>query len=263
MFSATRNPQSTRSMVTAFRLLSLHQERRIITLATTTNISNLVNNNNNYTNGHNNIRSFSSKRRNFTPRRRPDVNYRPIKPRGDKLKNKKGNKGKGFPQGNQFSKRSFGDELIELGDGTTPATGADPKFDGDELASELGPVAAEAIRHHWKEKELLKGKGSLSVEDKLRIMDYLTSPDGSTEDLAGERRALAFDSFSKEERERFLPELDVLIESERVKNLGLKPEEKEDDEEKEEFQNFQPLDMNDPDFTFDPNQQAYGEWYGT
>jgi hypothetical protein len=199
-------------------------------------------------------RSFSSGKK-FSPRRRPPSNYRPVRPRGNKYQKKQGNKG--FQHGEERHFR-LGDQIVELGDENTPASGTagQLEYDNDGLAAKFGVDAAEAMRQIKREHEMYKGRPP-SVEDYLRDMDYLTSAEGSTEDLVGERRALSFESQTEEEKERFMADLERLVEEQRIQDLDLEPERKllDDDSAGNAI-----VDDSDPSTTINPNQLAHGEW---
>jgi len=214
----------------------------------------LPNSNNHSNNG--SVRSFSSKNKKFSPRRRPSANYRPVAPRGDKYQNKKGDKG--FPYGHNKIFR-HGDHITRLGgDEQNPATGSelDP-YDEDGLSAQFGPQIARGIRTMQREQSVFKGRKP-TVDDFLRDMDYLTAAPGSTEDLMGERRALSFETSSEEEKEKFLKDLDDMVERQRVKDLELEPY--EDPFEEDGKPGPVNMDMNDPFTSINPNQLAYGEW---
>jgi hypothetical protein len=192
----------------------------------------------------------SSKHRNFIPRRRPQKNYRPVTPRGDKYQKKKGNKG--F-QHRGVKLHRVGDKIIELGDDDTKTAGV---YDEDGLEAKFGSGAAEAFRAIQRERGQGRRK---SVEDFLRAMDYFTSAEGSTEDLVGERRALAFEGQSEKENKQFLHYVEQMIEEERLRDLHEEDHldgEWEDDGSGDNAQ----LDINDNFESINPNQLAFGEW---
>ena len=199
-------------------------------------------------------RAFSSGR-NFSPRRRPPSHYRPVKPRGNKYQKKKGNKG--FQHGKERHYR-LGDKIVELGDQDNLASGTEDQleYDYDGLTAKFGVDAAEAIRQIRREHEIYQGR-SPTVEEYLRDMDYLTSAEGSTEDLVGERRALSFESQTEEEKEKFMADLERLVEEQRIRDLGLEPA---DDGKDETKANNAIIDESDPFTTINPNQLAHGEW---
>ena len=196
------------------------------------------------------------KHKKFSPRRRPAANYRPTKPRGNRHKKMKGNKGMTMMGGEKF--HMFGDQITQLGDETTPATGSEyDMYDDDGLSSKYGPNIARGMRHLRREQEVHKGRQP-TADEFLREMDYLTSAPGSTEDLVGERRALSFETDSEEEKQRFLENVDHLIEEQRIVDLGLeKFEPLEDDDGKAGPVH---IDMDDPFTSINPNQLAHGEW---
>jgi len=199
-----------------------------------------------------------SKHNKFSPRRRPAANYRPAKPRGDRYKKMKGNKGMTMEGGEKF--HMFGDQIVKLGDDTSPATGSEfDMFDDDGLSKKYGPTIARSMRQTRREQDLRKGQQP-TADEFLRDMDYLTSLPGSTEDLVGERRALSFETDSEEEKERYLQNIDRIIEEQRVIDLGLEPYDQDDNDDNKGGVDPE-IDMNDPFTSINPNQLAHGEWY--
>lgn len=217
------------------------------------------------------VRAFSrsssdgGKNKKFSPRRRPAANYRPTKPRGKKLK---------------FGGATFGEEqdhlvLHQRNKGRPTQLSKErrdeedlPDDDPDGLTAEFGPKLAEAYRALRREQDVYKGQRQ-TADDMLRDMDYLSAPEGSTEDLAYERRALSMECETDEEREKFLKDVDDLIERQTVDDLDpdeiLEPEELASDEELEkkwaqgEAENPD-YDPDDPLTGINPNQKAFGEW---
>jgi len=186
-------------------------------------------------------RLFSSKSGDipFTPRRRASKEYRPVKPRPIK---KKG------PMDPYITENPF-DKKIVLGQVEDAS---------DELEETYGPFAADAIRHTIKEREERGGK-PLDPEELLKMADYITAEEGSTEDLVGERRALALDGWDDEDREEYLQEVNEFVEEERIKQMGLDEQEannsytgEADDDEDEDYE--------DPEEQRDINQIAHGDW---
>ena len=127
--------------------------------------------------------------------------------------------------------------------------------DEDDLTP-LGTLMGGALRA-LRANDLGATNDLDDVEAQLKTMDFLTSADGSTEDLVGARRALTADarsaSYSAEEMMR---RIDDLVNQERFDYMEL-PETR-----------F--LDGNDDDFAGDngagaenqipPNQLAHGDW---
>lgn len=102
-------------------------------------------------------------------------------------------------------------------------------FDDDSL-SQYGASAMDALDHLAK----LRNERQRVVADydaQLRLADYFTADHGSTEDLVGERKALAADIKDPAERERFLQIVDKLIDQERFKELDLDDDDFEDEVE--------------------------------
>mmetsp|Transcript_18500 Transcript_18500/g.25455 ORF Transcript_18500/g.25455 Transcript_18500/m.25455 type:complete len:414 (-) Transcript_18500:167-1408(-) len=104
----------------------------------------------------------------------------------------------------------------------------------DPLEREYGPHIAEAIKYENRQRERAQlkalagtklantapGEPLDEVEEYLRAIDYMTSADGSTEDLVGARKALA-DLWDNEDDVEFETEINRLIEEERIKAMDL------------------------------------------
>ena len=138
----------------------------------------------------------------------------------------------------------FGDTIVELGTAATRP---------------YGPHLTPAMRQLQRAHELPRP----TADDFLRDMDYLTSAPGSTEDLVGERRALAQETDSREEAQRFLEDLDHMVEDQRVIDLGLEPHQPlldGTDALKDALGGDVDMDMNDPFTSINPTQLAHGEW---
>lgn len=127
----------------------------------------------------------------------------------------------------------------------------------DELEETYGPLGADAIRHTLKEREE-RGGMPLDPEELLKMADYITAESGTTEDLVGERRALALDGWDDEDREDYLKEVDEFVEEQRIKQMGL--------DEAERKHSHTGEDKDDEDYEVDPeeerdiNQVAFGDW---
>jgi hypothetical protein len=136
----------------------------------------------------------------------------------------------------------------------------------DPLEATYGPLGADAIRHTWKERNE-RGGEPLSVEELLRMVDYYTTEEGTTEDLVGERRALALTAWDEKDRVQFMKGLDEFIEEQRIKSMeldGLESDEEEDEldqmTEEEEVQLLEEQDTESGGKKKDPNQLAFGDW---
>ena len=197
-----------------------------------------------FSSGHNNWNN--NKKGGFRARRRPDRNYRPIKP---------------------GAKKFF-----------DPSPGNDHKFINlakpaenpiDEYDENFGKLGGDFLRHYRKQREeALRNKAGYfdQSEEDLRMMDYYLAESGSLEDLAGERRALARDFDSEQERLEYLSWLARLEDEDRRSNMRIDPPDvfnKTDslfspyaDEGDEEEDN----DDRDPEVYLDPNQLAHGDW---
>jgi len=93
--------------------------------------------------------------------------------------------------------------------------------ESDPLEVEFGPEGADLLRHEKRERSRPTKTPLDVVEEQLRLADYMTASMGSTEDLVGQRRALAMDTDSPEEREEFMTEMEQLIKDEHIKSLNL------------------------------------------
>lgn len=163
----------------------------------------------------------------FRPRRRVPRSYRPLQPR-PKPKAAKGPANKS-------------DFLFFKND---PKARLNP--DSKDLNEQFGGEAADFLRNARREAE--RG-GPMDIEAQLRAIDYLTAPQGSTEDLIGERRG-RMDAWTEEERES-LAGFDDLIEEERIRGLKINEHDMEDIRKPKDL-------IRKP--KFDPNQRAFGQW---
>ncbi len=182
--------------------------------------------------------SSTSSRIPFTPRRRASKDYRPIKPRPIKRKG---------PMDPYMIENPF-DKKIVIGEYEDAS---------DELEETYGPFGADAIRHTIKEREERGGR-PLDPEELLKMADYLTAESGTTEDLVGERRALALDGWDDDDREDYLREVDEFVEQERIKQMGFEEAEKAYSHTGEEIESED--DEIDPEDERDINQIAFGDW---
>eukprot|EP00549_Striatella_unipunctata_P019821 CAMPEP_0118673428 /NCGR_PEP_ID=MMETSP0800-20121206/313_1 /TAXON_ID=210618 ORGANISM="Striatella unipunctata, Strain CCMP2910" /NCGR_SAMPLE_ID=MMETSP0800 /ASSEMBLY_ACC=CAM_ASM_000638 /LENGTH=360 /DNA_ID=CAMNT_0006568483 /DNA_START=114 /DNA_END=1196 /DNA_ORIENTATION=+ len=92
-----------------------------------------------------------------------------------------------------------------------------PAYDEDlSLEERFGPATAAVIKAAIQEE-----KQPMEIEDHLRLADYMSSEDGTTEDLVGERQILAMEYPDPSDRKDFLKDLDDIIEEERKKSLEL------------------------------------------
>lgn len=211
--------------------------------------------------------SFSSdhKKKGFRPRRRPSPTYRPVRPGSKKRKD-------WLPMNDS--------KFVTLGQ-VENAT--------DELDKRYGHAAASVIRNLRNQSRL---RSNDSVEDELRLADYMIAQSGTTEDLVMERR-MGMEAESKEEHAKFMEDMrEFLLEGEQqlvypddVNYMPPKPNKnkpfatvptagegsgEEVDSEDPELvsDNFTPLFT--PKFLtgfvirtsqrLDPNQLAHGEW---
>lgn len=128
----------------------------------------------------------------------------------------------------------------------------------DELEETYGPFGADAIRHTIKEREERGGR-PLDPEELLKMADYITAEAGSTEDLVGERRALALDGWDDEDREEYIEEMNEFVEEERIKQMGLDEAEAKHSYTGDEYDVDEYYDE-DPEEERNINQIAFGDW---
>jgi hypothetical protein len=128
-------------------------------------------------------------------------------------------------------------------------------FDMESDTAPFGEELASTVRQTQSDYYHKKGNWD-NVDEFLRGMDYLTAADGSTEDLAGERRALSFECRTEEQKQKFIDEIDERIEGQRIKDLGLEPWE-------DPFEGVDGDDIGNVDdkLKVAPNQLVFGEWY--
>lgn len=204
------------------------------------------------------VRSFSTgKHKKFSPRRRPAANYRPTQPRGSPYFRRRRDRTDSFEDrhATEIAKAL----PTQLGTEEDPATGSeDDRYDHDGLSKQFGPELARVIRSMRRQQTVRKGQRE-TVEDYLRDMDYLAAPEGSTEELAYERRTLSMECDTEEERENYLKDIEKLVEKQQIEDLDL-----EEFSENYPVENDGPqqdaIDFNDPLSGINPNQKAFGEW---
>uniref|UniRef100_A0A7S3PAC5 S5 DRBM domain-containing protein n=1 Tax=Amphora coffeiformis TaxID=265554 RepID=A0A7S3PAC5_9STRA len=182
----------------------------------------------------------------FRPRRKPSRNYRPVKPGGVKKKD--------WAPGNDH-------KFVTVGKVENPK---------DELEAQFGRLGAAGIKD--LRYEALRPEEH-TIEDEIRLADYMTAEAGTTEEMAFERRFLYRET--PEGRAKFLADIEEAIrEGEKIsmnfdddtmrtykknpladKNefdqlLGEDGEDDEDDDGEDD----------DRENRIDPNQLAHGEW---
>lgn len=196
---------------------------------------------------------LNKNRKTFRPRRRPPSDYRPVKP-GPK-------------------------KVID----TSP--GNDHKFvelkGDDSMKAPLGPVAQSIIENTRRERQRLllnQIPYDDTVEEEMRMMDYLLAEDGSLEERMGERRLLSRSTDTEEERREFLEKMDQMVKDGNLRDLGMDHEweKKMKELETARFRKKQdklpfpdPTEKGgsladkeeyDPETYIDPNQLAFGDW---
>ncbi|GKY99632.1 hypothetical protein MPSEU_000917300 [Mayamaea pseudoterrestris] len=173
----------------------------------------------------------------FRPRRRPSQSYRPIQPK----KNKKVTDwSPGNPQ-----------KFITLQDGNNKERNIDV----------FGPLASDVIREFQEQLQQVTplSTGQL-MDEQLRMADYILAEQGSTEDLVGERRALA----GIDEEDDLVGILEENIARESIKNLDLDDTEFASKPTRPSFMSQLEDDQDDhdddPETILHRNQLAHGEW---
>ncbi len=130
------------------------------------------------------------------------------------------------------------------------------KMAGDDILSTLGPLMGGTVR-------MMRARAAASptlaaagddIEAHLRMMDFFTSPPGSTEDLVGARRAVALEALPDEDVSTIMEEIDRLVEEERVNYMDLPPTDP-----------ISLLDLKNEESTgsnqIPKTQLAHGDWY--
>lgn len=196
----------------------------------------------------------AAKNKGFRPRRRPSRNYRPIRPL------KKVDEASMKSNANNPLYNDVDPKLVELGDVPNAK---------DELENAFGPLAADLLRDAREEIARKRdGVQEDEFEEELREIDYLTAETGSTEDLVGERRALAHDFPDEKERQAFVKDLEAFMEEKRIEDLmGPELQDGEDSIKEEVVRDPFAFDEDggnegemDHETFLDPNQLAHGEW---
>jgi len=154
----------------------------------------------------------NSKKKSFAPSRRPDKAYQ-SRHQPKPLKRVKAPAGPREP--NDISR-----PIPKLDFSNISITDVDDDDDDDDDLSDFGPLLA-AIQKARHDATAGNRSTDLDVETQLKMMDYFVSAPGSTEDLVGERRALALESWDGQDRETFQAEIDRLVHQERIDYLGL------------------------------------------
>lgn len=181
----------------------------------------------------------------FRPRRRPNPKYRPVLPQGITAREK----GPSNPdQPDQI-------EAIEIGNYQEGST---------ELERDFGPHVADIVRDNLRQ---IRNGGNYrhSADEMMKIADYYSSRPGSLEDVRGERRGLALDTWDENDRANFVEELEKIVEEERVSAMKLgdiefegQDEEAGNEEKVEKF--WEKVEYDGNGEPIDPNQLANGEW---
>lgn len=176
----------------------------------------------------------------FRPGRRPGKDYQS---RHQSKPLKRSKKAKGPREPNDVTRPI---PKIDLSSIKITNAGDEPLND----LSELGPLFSAAIQRARHEGT---AGNELDVETQLKMMDFLSSAPGSTEELVGERRALSLESWDGQDRQAIDEEIKRLVEQERLDYLDLEgtdiPSQEEMDKEAAGGASGIP-----------PNQLAHGDW---
>jgi small subunit ribosomal protein S5 len=180
----------------------------------------------------------------FRPRRRPDRNYRPIKPGSKKIIDP--------VPGNHH-------KFVDLDKPTENPV--------DEFDANFGKLGGDFVRQLRKQREeAFKSQRDYHdpAEEGLRMMDYYLSENGSLEDMVGERRGLAREFDNELERAEYLDWLQRIEDEDRRSEMRLDPPDPLTEHETL-FSPYGGADDDDatdkdPETYLDPNQLAHGEW---
>ena len=190
-------------------------------------------------------RHFSTKSTKYRPRRRQSPEYRPLQPTKKKRK------------GWLASDKAKQVDLDQISGLTNP------------LDAEFGPHGADVLRRIRKDTFQHRPGNTDEAEEELRIMDYFTAEDGSTEELVAERRMLSEAFDNEADRKAFMEEVNKLLEKGRLYSDSLEDEDyttKDKDsvvvsEFMENLRDEYEVDEDeDPETRILPNQLAFGEW---
>lgn len=183
----------------------------------------------------------STSKQAFRPRRRPNRDYRPLKPRGIR----------------KVKKRNI---LSDLTAGRGFNHVDDFQFDRDDLDEyDYDPDLLEAIRERRRDN---RNGGGITIEEKLRIADYLTAAPGSLEEMQGERRILALEGMDDEARKSFHNNMNRLVEDLTLDSLQLGENEYPDEEEVDDSKGSDklPEEVDRRGQPVDPLRLAFGQW---
>lgn len=200
------------------------------------------------------VRCFGGgKHKKFSPRRRPHKNYRPTKPRVEKLKFGGLTYGSGDEKGVlPLRGRPVATQLSRQGLDVYDKNEANY----DKWEKEFGPKMGPAARYLRRRQDTPEE----TAEDAMRDMDYLTSAPGSLEELAYERRMVSEEFETPEEGHKFMKDLDDLIERQSIDDLEWEPAENFNGVSEDEDDKQANFDFNDAELGINPNQKAFGEW---
>ena len=194
------------------------------------------------------IRCFASRSgggKKFRPRRFAGPNYRK---RGPKPMKNPPKKAKGPKEPNDVTRRVPQIDMSKIKITDSPSGDDDEdEEDGFELFDPFPSTVLQMIREG-------KDEHFDDIETQLRLMDYYTSEPGSTEDLVGQRRALAMGMLDKEDGDAYLEDIEKQIDEIRIQNLRLP---KTDAVTKEELEQEEAGGL---DNQIPPNQLAHGDW---
>lgn len=187
----------------------------------------------------------SGGKKGFRARRRSDQSYRSSRIAGaNSFKSKP--KVKGPKEPFDISKRAPKIDLSNIKINKT-----EPEIEDDEYDATFGG----AVFHHPQLDIALQmaKRDDLDIETQLKMIDYFTSPEGSTEDLVGERRIMALEALEEQDRDTLMREITQMVEKQSVDYLELP---KSDIYTKEDLENAQTVGTT----RVPANQLAHGDW---
>lgn len=192
----------------------------------------------------------------FRPRRTPNQDYLRSVTRPSKLVQPKKEKGPREP--NDISTPL---PRVDLSNIAITDVAAEDLEEGDDvfwqdplMAGAVQMLKAEASTGNTSTSNNKRSGHALDIEGQLRMMDFFTSAQGSTEDLVGSRRAAALEAYQGEDPDDVLRRIDELVHQERIDYMDLPPTEPVtlDQMQKESSTGSTRIP---------PNQLAHGDWY--
>mmetsp|Transcript_13567 Transcript_13567/g.15083 ORF Transcript_13567/g.15083 Transcript_13567/m.15083 type:complete len:394 (-) Transcript_13567:50-1231(-) len=203
----------------------------------------------------------------FRPRRRPNPNYRPLKPLAGPGFNT--NKNKDNKIGGLFQSYNAKDNADEDNEDTFD-------YDSiDDIEETMGEDVANVLRDSQRNKRL--GTDGLTTEEYLSMADYMTAAPDSLEEKQIERRSLSMQAWDEDDRSTFVEELDKQIEECRYDEFNIESVTNYDDEDdgkpksarEQVNQQYDKIiqdaeqDVDEKGEKVDPLRLAHGQWSET